>query len=1119
MIRRIIYQLTILLLFLSGCKSPEPEISYLFQTLSGDRTGIHFSNKLSYDQKFNLFKYIYFYNGSGLGAGDFNNDGLIDLFFGSNQGQNKIFLNNGGLQFRDVTKAAKIPDDGGWTTGISVVDINNDGLLDIYVCRVGNYETLHSKNQLLINYGISNNDVPVFIDEAAEYGLDFSGFSTQAAFFDMDQDGDLDMYLLNHSVHENGNFQPRKSFLGTYSALAGDRLFRNENTGNSKKIIPFSDVTKSSGINSSAIGYGLGVSVADVNLDGYPDLYVANDFHENDYLYINQKNGTFKDEAGEQLMHTSQFSMGVDMGDLNNDAWPEILSTDMLPADPYILKRSLSEGAYDIFQYKLEIGYNYQYTRNNLQFNRRNGVFSEIGLFSGVAATDWSWSPLLFDFDNDGYKDIFISNGIPKRLNDIDYINFVSNGDVQQKIQENNFREKDLSLIEKFPVIKIPNIFYRNNGNFSFRDAGPLVQDNAPSFSNGAIYADLDNDGDLDIVVNNIDDDAIIYQNNFSRLDDSSSASIVLKGNEKNINAIGATLFIFSNKKIQSIENYPVKGFMSSMLTPLHVGFKNEPIDSAFLVWPDHTFERVSFTPGQKRIQLSYKKDLPSFDFDIIKNFTLDSSAAFEDVTSEFALNFRHEENRFAEFDREPLIPHMFSTEGPALAVGDVNNDGLEDIFFGAARTKSAKLFLQKKNGQFVTLTQTAFEADSVYEDAAACFTDINNDSIPDLVVASGGNEFYGNDIHILPRAYLNDGEGNFTKMPDAFDSIYITASTISSVDFNGDGYNDLFISGRVVPFAYGKLPRSYLLKNDGRGHFKDVTDSIAPELTTPGFVTSSVWLDMDKDGDQDLIISQEWGGIVAYINKDQRFIRMPISEKKGWWNFILPCDVDNDGDIDFIAGNLGLNSRLKASVGEPVRMYYNDFDNNGKKEQLLTYYVGAKEIPFNSKAELEKQMPDLKKQFLYAEDFSRADISELFKPGKLQGATVFTADYLLNSVIINQGSLKFETIPLSWEAQLSTFRSAAIVYANNDSLPDILLMGNYYDNNIEMGRYDADFGTVLINKGLGRFDAQKMNGPAIKGQVRNIGSLLVNGIRTLVIARNNDDAVLIRMKKAGLNK
>ena len=1110
------------LVLLVSCKLEKKKADSLFEVLTSERTGLDFNNHLTYNQQFNLFKYIYFYNGSGLGAGDFNNDGLIDLFFGSNQGQNKLYLNKGGLRFSDVSTEAKIPDDGGWTTGISVVDINNDGLLDIYVCRVGNYETLHSKNQLLINQGPDKNGTPVFIDKAHEYGLDFSGFSTQSVFFDYDLDGDLDMFLLNHSVHENGNFQPRNQFTGTYNALSGDRLYQNnsELSGilNTQNI--FTDVTKQSGINSSAIGYGLGVSVADVNNDGYPDIYVCNDFHENDYLYINQKNGTFKEEGQERLMHTSQFSMGVDMADITNDGYPEIMSTDMLSSDPYILKRSLSEGAYDIFNYKLSIGYSYQYTRNNLQLNLRNGLFSEIGLYSGVAATDWSWSPLFFDFDNDGYKDLFISNGIPKRLNDIDYINFVSNGDVQQKIQENNFREKDLALIDKFPVIKLPDKFFKNNGNASFTDEKNFIDGSIPTFSNGAVCVDLDNDGDIDVAVNSIDASALIYENKTSKPGKRSSVHVTLKGPPGNVSAIGARVVLFANKGIRTYENYPVKGFMSSAQAPVTIGLLNTKIDSAFLIWPDNSFQQISFSQKDSDVVFTYEKIENRFDYNSIVNYYNNPATPMIDVTGESGLDYFHKENRFSEFDRDPLIPHFFSTEGPGLAVADVNHDGLEDVFIGSSRNGKSVLFLQQSSGKFLRSLQPALDNDSSYENVDASFVDVNNDNNVDLVIARGGNEFYGEDEHNSPAVYLNDSKGNFTKSVNAFGKLYLTASTIAPSDFDGDGFTDLFIGARTVPWEYGKRPKSYLLQNDGSGKFTDVTSKYSKDLADVGFVTQALWYDIDKDGDKDLLISLEWGGIVAFINDKGHLTKKILSDKNGWWNFMLPCDIDNDGDIDLIAGNLGLNSRLKATSTEPVKLYYNDFDDNGKKEQILTYFLGGKEIPFASKAELERQMPLLKKKFLYAEDFAKANLADIFGADKIKNAEVWSAGYFSNAVLINKGNLEFETKALPWQAQLAPFKDAVVINANNDSLPDILLMGNYYDNNIEMGRYDADFGTILINKGKGQFEVEGINGLRIKGQVRHIKQINVGKEPEYILARNNGSTMIIKFdQRSKLNK
>jgi hypothetical protein len=1093
----------IYIIAMSACKPTVVKQPAMFEILDSSKTGILFSNTLKPTQAFNMFKYMYFYNGGGVGAGDFNNDGLIDLFMSANQGDDKLYLNKGNLSFKDVTTEAKIPQDGGWSTGVSVVDINNDGLLDIYICRVGEYETLHGHNQLLVCKGIDKNGVPFYEDEAKQYGLDFSGFSTQAVFVDYDMDGDLDCFLLNHSVHRNGSFAPRKNFLGTYNALSGDRLFRND--GNH-----FTDVTKQSAINSSEISYGLGVAVADINLDGYPDLYVGNDFHENDYLYINQKNGTFKEEITDHVMHTSQFSMGVDVADVNNDGYPEIISMDMLPSDPYILKRSLGEDEYDIFQYKIAAGYNHQYTRNNLQLNRRNGMFSEVGLYSGVYATDWSWAPLWMDFDNDGLKDLFISNGIPKRMNDMDYVNFVSNEEIQSKISSNKMEEKDMALVNKFPEIKIPNKLFKNNGNLSFSDIYQQIANDKPTYSNGAIYADLDNDGDLDVVVNNIDEAAMVYRNTSNDKKEKAYVEIKLKGPEKNINAIGAKVILFANNGIRTYEKNPVRGFQSSMEVPVHVGLDKTKVDSAFLIWPDNSFQAIQLSGAKPNISFTYTKGLPAFDYKKITAHWPEPTRPMQDITKNVLLNYTHEENIFGEFDREPLMPHMVSTEGPALAVADINHDGLEDVFIGGARDKKGAIFLQSPNGKFSRSAQPAIEADSSLEDIDATWVDVNNDGYMDLLVASGGNEFFGPDPHLQPRVYLNNGKAAFTKLDHAFDSVFVNASCIVPYDFNGDGAIDLFVGGRSVPAEYGKAPRSYLLQNDGKGHFTDVTEKHAKDILQSGMVTQAIWFDLDKDGDKDLIVCTEWDGIFAYINNHGNFTKKVLTDKKGWWNFVLPIDIDNDGDIDLIAGNLGLNSRLKASDQEPVKMYYNDFDANGRKEQVLTYFLNGRQIPFANKDELQKQIPLLKKKFLYAEDFAKADLEKIFTKEKLDKSQVLTADYFSNAILINQGNLNFTLEALPWEAQLSPYRDAVVVDANHDNLPDILLMGNYYNSNIQMGRYDADFGTILLNKGKGKFSAENINGLQIKGQVRHIRKIMINKKEAFILARNNESAVVI---------
>jgi enediyne biosynthesis protein E4 len=1112
------YQIVILIIvtfFLFSCNNKKTATPALFEALDSKSTGLDFVNKLTPTAQFNMFRYMYFYNGAGVGVGDFNNDGLSDIFFTANQGENRIYLNQGGMKFKDITKEAKIPQDGGWSTGVSVVDINNDGLLDIYVCRVGNYETLKSKNQFLVCKGKDANGIPFYEDEATSMGLAFSGFGTQAAFFDYDLDGDLDFFLMNHSLRFNGTLNDRSAFLNSFDTLAADYLFRNESpSGGGKARVKFVDVSAASGINRSVIGYGLGLSVADINLDGYPDLYIGNDFHENDYLYINQKNGTFRDILDSVTMHTSQFSMGTDVADITNDGFPEIISMDMMPEDPYILKRSLGEDEYNLFHYKIQHGYHPQFARNTLQLNRKNEMFSDIGFYSNVFATDWSWAALWTDFDNDGWKDLFISNGIPKRLNDMDYVNYVSNDELQEKIRANRVEDRDMALVEKFPQIKLKNKFYLNKGDARFIDADSMIRNNHNTYSNGAAYADFDNDGDLDMVVNNVDEPALIYKNLTN--DGAAKRSFIelkLKGPPANVNAIGAKAIVFANNGVRTYEKFPVRGFQGSMEVPLHIGLDKTTADSMYLIWPDNSFEILRLA-RDSIVSISYKHGLPQFDYAIINESPLIDISRVSDITNETGLFFGHEENSFNEFDREPLIPFMTSREGPALAVGDANGDGLDDVFVGSSKFKKPAVFIQATKGKFLRMNQPALDADSTYEDVDAVWSDVNNDSFNDLVVTSGGNEYYGNSAFLLPRVYLNAGKGNLQRLNDAFDKeIMLTASCVVPYDFTGDGSVDLFIGGRAVPWEYGTIPQSYLLKNDGKGKFTEVTDQYSKELSGVGFVKHAAWSDLDKDGDKDLVLSLEWDGIVAFVNNKGRFEKKYITDKKGWWNFTLPVDMDGDGDPDLVAGNLGLNNRLKASGQLPVKLYYNDYDGNGKKEQVLTYYLGGKEIPFATKDELVKQIPELKKKYLYAEDFAKASLKDIFKADKLEKASTLTADYFSNVVLINNGNWNFTLKELPWEAQLSPYRDGAITDVNNDDRPDILLAGNFYPNNIQMGEYDGDYGTVLINTGNGDFGCAMLNGVAVKGEVRHVRQITIAKRKAYVLARNNDSLKVISFK------
>ncbi len=1081
----------------AGCKS-DPDT--LFELLPASQTGVTFQNTLAETPQMNIFNYLYFYNGGGVAAGDLNGDSLPDLYFTANLESNKLYLNQGDFKFKDITEASATGGQKGWTTGVTMADVNGDGKLDIYVSQLGDYQNIRGKNQLYINLGNDPGGTPRFEDQAATYGLDLVGFSTQAAFFDYDLDGDLDMYMLNHSVHSNGTYA-KATLRKTKHPLAGDKLLRNDGDH-------FTDVTDSSGIYSSALGYGLGITVGDVNWDGYPDVYVGNDFHENDYLYINQGNGTFRETLEQAMGHTSRFSMGNDIGDINNDGLPDIFSLDMLPSDPVMLKNAAGEDTYDVYNYKLQFGYSHQFARNTLQLNRGGTHFSEIGLLSDVYATDWSWSGLMADLDLDGYKDLYVGNGIKRRSNDLDYIKYVSSEAVQHRLQ-GDLTSEDMALVEKMPVVKIPNAAFRNLGNLSFENKAKDWGLDQASFSNGAAYADLDNDGDLDLVTNNIDQEAFIYKN---KTVDGNKAThhflkLKFKGKVPNTFGIGAKVIIPLDTQTIIQEVYTTRGYQSAVPAELVIGLGERAIiDSLIVIWPDHTFEVLQNVKTNQTLTLDQENAAGQYDFSSI------FQPVFADVSDSLSVDYVHQENTFVEFNREVLVPHMSSTEGPRLAVGDVNGDGKDDFFIGGAKRQPGTLYVQSNKG-FQPTQQPALQADSLAEDIGAALVDVDNDNDLDLIVVSGGNEFQGTAEALQPRLYRNDGKGRLTRDRQALPGIYLNGSCVSHADFDQDGDQDLFIGGRVVPRNYGKTPQSYLLQNDGQGNFTDVTKELAEGLGNAGMVKDSRWADVNGDGTPDLVVVGEWMPVTIFENEKSVLKKISLEKTNGWWNTVEAVDIDQDGDLDLLAGNLGLNTKLKASAQQPVSLIVKDMDNNGKTEQLLFYYINGKKFLFATKDQIGSQLTGIKNRYVRYDDFARADVEDIFPEETLKDADNLYAYEFRSGVFLNEGNLTFTFQPFPVQAQFAPLNAFCLIDIDQDGKEDVLAAGNFYEVAIEQGRYDADYGTLLQNTGQGSFRwiPNRRSGLYLTGQVRDLEKINYQGKEIIAVARNKDSLQFIR--------
>lgn len=1065
-----------------------------FTLLSQSDTKINFKNTIRETKQFNVFEYGYLYNGGGVSIGDLNNDDLPDIYFTGNMVGSHLYINKGDFEFEEIAEKAGVFASGLWNTGTTMADVNADGFLDIYVCRSAAKDPAKRKNLLFIN----NGDL-TFTEKAEEYGIDDSGYSTQATFFDYDKDGDLDLYVLNHSTQEYAGFgQITASLKNKKNSAYSDKLYKNEDG-------KYIDTSDSAGLISNVLGFGLGVAVSDLNGDGWPDIYVSNDYNEQDYLYINNMDGTFSESLEKFIGHTSLFSMGSDIADINNDGYVDIMTLDMLPEGNYRQKMVSGPDNYDKYQRLVSSGFYNQTMRNMLHLNNQGSSFSEIGQFSGISNTDWSWSSLFADFDNDGHKDLFITNGYKRDYTNMDFINYA----VQAKLEENKTGEQIavMELLKEIPSTVEENYTYKNNGDLTFSKMNTDWGLNQKSLSNGAAYADLDNDGDLDLVVNNIEQEAFVYRNNSETHAGQNYLKINLKGEGGNTFGIGAKVSLNVGDKIITQELMPTRGFQSSVDYTLVFGIgESDSISSLTIVWADFKEQTFQNVEANQTLML-HQKDARRHD----KEALIYKETYFTDVSADTLIPFIHRENNFVDFKSEQLLPHKLSTQGPKIAKGDVNNDGLEDIYIGGAHGSSGQLLLQTKGGKFKSSNTAIFDKDKDSEDVDALFFDADNDKDLDLYVVSGGNEFLVNSQELQDRLYLNTGNGNYRRSQASLPSMITSGSCITLGDLDSDGDLDLFVGGRLVPGKYPTAPKSYILQNDGKGNFKDVTASINTSIENIGMVSDAIWTDFTNDGTDDLIVVGEFMRIRAFENTDGKLTELSdssgLKNSKGWWNTIKQGDFDNDGDLDYIAGNFGLNSQLKASIDEPVQLYVKDFDDNGSLDPILCSYIMGESYPVFSKDDLIGQLPQLKRKYVNYSDYADQKISDIFTSEELADSTVLEAQTFASSYIENLGNGQFTITPLPAPVQFSPVYGILVQDFNSDGNLDVLMAGNFFGTRVKYGRYDGNKGVLLLGDAKGNFAAasNEETGLNIDGEVRDIVLVEQNDEgRLLVFVKNN---------------
>jgi len=1092
--KNILWSCLFSLLFLSCHRSHT-----LFEGLSSSKTHIDFANNLEKKKLFNILYYLYYYNGGGVATGDINNDGLPDIYFTANsKSHNKLYLNKGNFEFEDITDKAGVAGTADWCTGVSMADVNGDGFLDIYVSAVSKKYRLTGHNELFINNGNGQ-----FTEKSKEYGLDFSGFTTQTAFFDYDHDGDLDCYILNQSHHPHANIVDtvnRKK----YDSLSGDRLYRNDLNTTGK----FTDVSSQAGIYQSNLGYGLGIAIGDMNNDGWDDIYIGNDFHENDYYYLNNGNGTFTESGAKHFKHYSRFSMGNDVADYNNDGQLDVVTVDMLPPDEKTLKTYGSDENPDIYKVKLEInGYQNQYSRNCLQRNNGNGSsFSEMGLLSGIAATDWSWAPLFADFDNDGNKDLFISSGIVKRPVDLDYVRFIS--DLKNKGMDKTDKYDDES-IKAMPDGASHPFLFKGDGKFSFKDlSNEWGTGNMKGYYNGAAYADLDNDGNLDLVINCINAPAVVLKNKAPK---KNYLTISFTGDNLNTRGVGCKAYLFQKDKMQYQQLMSTRGFESSCEPRLHFGLDSLPfVDSLLIVWPNQRYQVLKNIQANKQIEIKESNAAGEFGY---ANFFASKKEMFEDISQKVRCQWKHQENDFVDFNVQYLIPHEESTRGPKIAVGDVNKDGLDDIYLCGAKGQPGALMIQQNNGAFRPIDSALFSRFAVCEDVDAAFFDSNGDGYLDLWVVSGGNEMSSNDISSADRLFINDGKGHFSFSPKSIPQLYENKSCIAVADIDKDGDSDVFVGFLCDPQKYGLAQNSYLYLNDGKGKFQ-VADNKTMNLLQIGMVTSASFTDVNNDGWPDLVVAGEWMAVKIFINNKGKFTEADIPASTGLWQTVYTADVNGDGYQDILAGNWGHNTKLWAGKNGPCKLYVKDFDKNGSLEQIMCYTIDGEEYTFLAKDELERPLPVLKKAYLKYSDVAGKTVQYMFYD-LFKDYIELEAETLSSSCFINNGKGNFSRTDLPDEVQLAPVMSFT---AYDKQSKTFLATGNFYGVTPYEGRYDALLPTAIsFNSELAKVSG-RINIPSVTGEIRDAKWLTyTGGERLLVVAQNNDSLVFLR--PTGLEK